>query len=136
MKLEEAYDFAIAENTKLYGALLDAIALMDQDRQARDLATNPDWKRDFLEAHGIPHEPPVTDLTPCPFCGGHPYRSQSLREGYENDREDPDAIAYFVRCNSCAAQGGWAKSKTGGDRLWRTRRKQEHVSMIQAGMPQ
>ena len=38
----------------LWRALLDALALIDQDRQARGLATNPDWKRDFLEAHGIP----------------------------------------------------------------------------------
>ena len=56
---------------------------------------------------------------PCPFCGGDPMPDRELRRGH--DRTDRDAWAYFLRCVSCAAQGGWAKSESGAIRLWNMR---------------
>jgi len=59
----------------------------------------------------------------CPFCGGRPTLAFGVRDGYEGYETDPDAIAWYVRCISCAAQGGWAKSKAGAWRLWNMREK-------------
>lgn len=58
---------------------------------------------------------------PCPFCGGEGQLHKELRSGYSMFRDDPDAWAYYVVCKSCAAQGGWAKNKYGGERLWEIR---------------
>ena len=57
----------------------------------------------------------------CPFCDGEPTLKQELRVGYEAERLDPDAIAFYYRCNCCAATGGWAKSATGALRNWNRR---------------
>jgi len=61
----------------------------------------------------------------CPFCGGDWVLDKSLRNGYKEHVTDPDAFAYFVRCVSCAAQGGWAKSESGAFRLWNRRLEAE-----------
>jgi hypothetical protein len=62
------------------------------------------------------------ELGPCPFCGGEPIPGNVLRDGYWIYRNDPDAFAYFIRCRSCAAQGGWSKSgEAGARRLWNMR---------------
>lgn len=63
-----------------------------------------------------------TQLLPCPFCGGEGISEKQLRDGFEHDRDDPDAYAYTVRCRSCAAEGGWSKSSHGGAAiLWNMR---------------
>lgn len=60
-------------------------------------------------------------LLPCPFCRGEGTMDLMLRNGYEQYQDDPDAWAHFVRCLSCAATGGWAKSVSGGIRNWNMR---------------
>ena len=57
----------------------------------------------------------------CPFCYGKPCRKRAIRNGYENRRDDPEAYAYFIRCISCAATGGWAKNQAGAIRCWNMR---------------
>lgn len=57
----------------------------------------------------------------CPFCDGDWILEKHLRDGYGENADDPDAFAYFVRCISCAAQGGWAKSENGAFHLWNLR---------------
>ena len=66
----------------------------------------------------------VSDLR-CPFCGGLGVLDSILRDGYENDQDDPDSQAYFIRCKSCASNGGWAKSPGGALRLWNMRAAQQ-----------
>lgn len=59
-------------------------------------------------------------LKRCPFCGGVAVRDNPLlRQGCEPT--EPDAYAYWIRCTSCAACGGWAKSWDGAERLWEMR---------------
>lgn len=65
----------------------------------------------------------TTALSKCPFCGGVARLDQTLRDGYQKCQEDEDAWAHFVICNSCAAQGGWAKSQSGAIRWWNTRKR-------------
>jgi Lar family restriction alleviation protein len=60
-------------------------------------------------------------LLSCPFCGGSPINDKTLRDGYESGSDDLDAYAYFIRCNSCAAHGGWAKTSAGAKRCWNMR---------------
>lgn len=55
----------------------------------------------------------------CPFCGGAPRMADVLRDGFA--RGEPDSIAYFLRCNSCAACGPWAKNIVGAMRMWKMR---------------
>jgi hypothetical protein len=69
--------------------------------------------------YSMPADP--TTLLLCPFCGGAPIEDRALRDGYANYPSDPDAYAYFIICRSCAAQGGWAKSASGGRRRWNMR---------------
>jgi hypothetical protein len=59
----------------------------------------------------------------CPFCGGNFVLDKTLREGYENMKGDPEAYAHFLRCVSCAATGGWAKTASGAIRWWNMRHK-------------
>ena len=59
----------------------------------------------------------------CPFCNGDPKRDKELRDGYQTMQDDPDAYAFFVRCVSCGAQGGWAKTEGNADRLWDMRHR-------------
>lgn len=66
--------------------------------------------------------PAKSDLLPCPFCKGEPIPDKTLRGvGYVGQEDDPDAWAYTVRCRSCAAEGGWAKTASGGERNWNMR---------------
>jgi hypothetical protein len=68
-------------------------------------------------------QPSVAEpLRECPFCDGDkPYPVKVLRDGYANFPNDPDAYAHTIRCRSCAAEGGWAKSATGAVRNWNRR---------------
>ena len=66
-----------------------------------------------------------TNPLPCPFCGGHPRLDKTLRDGYEDFKNDPDAYAYSLRCVSCAATGGWAKSESGAIMRWNMRKEGE-----------
>jgi len=64
------------------------------------------------------------ELKACPFCGGKRLMvDQTVRDGYAAYLyvNDPDAIAYDVRCLSCAATGGWARSEAVARRHWNTR---------------
>jgi hypothetical protein len=67
--------------------------------------------------------PPVTIIyLPCPFCGGFQTTVEAtLRDGCKPG--DFEAYAYSVRCLSCAATGGWAKSEAGALRCWTMRVK-------------
>lgn len=57
--------------------------------------------------------PAVLTLPPCPFCGG---------EGVlAHEYPDPSTCRWFVRCLSCGAEGGWAKTESGARRLWSMR---------------
>ena len=58
-------------------------------------------------------------MKPCPFCGGQGIASKVLRGGCKDG--EPDAWAYFIRCRSCAAEGGWMKTESGGLRMWNMR---------------
>jgi Lar family restriction alleviation protein len=62
-------------------------------------------------------------LLPCPFCGSTRVGlDKTLRDGYAGEFEsDPDAYAYAIRCGSCAAEGGWAKTGSGAHRYWNMR---------------
>lgn len=62
-------------------------------------------------------------LSPCPFCGGEGEMHKEMRSGYEKWPNDPDAYAFFVVCVSCAASGGWGKTKGSGRRWWNMRFK-------------
>jgi len=63
------------------------------------------------------------ELLRCPFCGGNPHLTSVLRDGYADYQDDPDARAYFYVCHSCAAEGGWGKSKGTALRCWNMRLK-------------
>ncbi len=65
----------------------------------------------------------LTSDTPClcPFCNGEPHLEKQLRDGYKQDSDDPDAWAYWLQCNTCAACGGWAKNQHGALHQWNTR---------------
>lgn len=68
-------------------------------------------------------KPENQKLLPCPFCGGKGFDDKVMRgPAYEDCPDDPDAWAYFVRCRSCAAHGGWAKSSVNGGRSQWNRR--------------
>lgn len=61
-------------------------------------------------------------LLPCPFCGSDRVTPDKvLRDGYRIFADDPDAYAHFVRCLTCAAQGGWKKSESGAAMMWNMR---------------
>ena len=63
-----------------------------------------------------------TEIKPCPFCGGNAELDRVLRDGYMGSRDDRDAFAYFYRCYSCAATGGWSKTgEAGARRAWNMR---------------
>lgn len=62
-----------------------------------------------------------TNLLPCPHCGGNGRPDYALRGGYTQDSTDPDALAHYIVCDSCAGQGGWAKSESGAIRNWNMR---------------
>jgi Lar family restriction alleviation protein len=75
--------------------------------------------------------PKAFDMTPlpCPFCGETKIHLGSvLRDGYATFQDDPDARAYYYICNSCACQGGWAKSATGALKHWNMRTEGPVVS--------
>ncbi len=75
----------------------------------------------------------VTFLT-CPFCGGEGIPSKDLRDGCLDG--EPDAYAHYVRCRSCAAQGGWTKTPGNAVRLWNTRQAvQETLQGATGGEP-
>lgn len=63
----------------------------------------------------------ANEVEKCPFCGGKAVLDSVLRDGYEKCPDDPDARAYFYRCMSCAAQGGWSKRQGGALRCWNVR---------------
>lgn len=67
------------------------------------------------------HDARLEELLPCPFCGGGAVEHSVLRDGYDKWPDDPDARAHSVRCRSCAAEGGWAKSASGARRWWNSR---------------
>lgn len=61
---------------------------------------------------------------PCPFCAATiTIIDATLRDGCRPG--EIDAFAYAVRCQSCAATGGWAKSETSAMRYWNMRSTQE-----------
>jgi len=62
----------------------------------------------------------------CPFCGGDTNIDKILRDGYEKYPDDPDAFAYVVRCISCAAEGGWAKTEGNAIRNWNMRSEKKN----------
>ena len=55
----------------------------------------------------------------CPFCGGGPIAESRLVEG--RTEGELDAFQYWIRCRSCAGQGGWSKSPSGALANWRMR---------------
>ncbi len=55
----------------------------------------------------------MDELKKCPFCGG----KGSIRFA-PHDEVDTE---YWIVCHSCAAQGGWMKSKGGAIRMWNMR---------------
>ena len=60
-------------------------------------------------------------LPACPFCGGKGSLDAEPRAGVPI--EDEEHLAYFVRCLSCAGQGGWAKTPGNAVRRWVQRSK-------------
>jgi Lar family restriction alleviation protein len=55
----------------------------------------------------------VSELKPCPFCGG-----EALMESMDAENGLPQ---YFVACRCCACEGPWEKSPAGASRLWNMR---------------
>jgi len=56
----------------------------------------------------------------CPFCGGTLHLGKQLRDGCEAG--EPDAWAYWLQCDLCAASGGpWAKKPFDAFYDWKTR---------------
>lgn len=53
---------------------------------------------------------------PCPFCGGKAYLDLCPRH-----ESGPDATAYYYRCLSCAATGGWGKCPGTAMHRWNMR---------------
>lgn len=51
----------------------------------------------------------------CPFCGGKPTLSTITADNGETH--------YNIRCLSCAAEGGWAKTPGNATRWWNMRQK-------------
>lgn len=52
----------------------------------------------------------------CPFCTG-----QGLLGQVPCDPAQPDVVAHYVRCRSCAAQGPRMKSASSAVRMWNLR---------------
>lgn len=64
------------------------------------------------------------ELRDCPFfgCSGAEAEiDRVLRDGYEDDRGDPDAYHYFITCPGCGSSGGQAKTRGNAVRNWNTR---------------
>jgi hypothetical protein len=60
-----------------------------------------------------------TTFYPCPFCKGLLVTIDTcIRYGYEDQRNDPDAFAWTVRCLCCAAIGPWYKTPGAAIRGW------------------
>lgn len=50
----------------------------------------------------------MTELKPCPFCGGSPrviVRQQKYLGQYEDGRKEL-LLGFYVKCNRCHARGG------------------------------
>lgn len=67
-----------------------------------------------------PEQSTMPDLR-CAYCDGILKEEATLREGYENCKDDPDAYAYYFSCVSCAGTTGWSKTKAGAVRIARMR---------------
>lgn len=55
----------------------------------------------------------MSELKPCPFCGGTKLKieSKSVLAGYNGLDQRVERITYSVRCNKCNARGGTASGK-------------------------
>ncbi len=75
---------------------------------------------------GEPTRPTVSDMLPCPFCGGRAYVARTDRFPEAPPDNDPDRFAYSGRCVTCAAQGPWNKtSREAAIRDWNKRPGEE-----------
>lgn len=70
-----------------------------------------------------------TELKVCPYCGGEGRldkdfrfpRYNFLRKLWARVLNEPEIWAYTILCRSCAATGGWAKTKGNAIRNWNMR---------------
>ena len=59
----------------------------------------------------------MSELKACPFCDGKGERLEIC--GVEKAETDESQL--YIRCKSCACEGGWAKSKAGAIFNWNLR---------------
>jgi Lar family restriction alleviation protein len=64
-----------------------------------------------------PWDVSTTEARACPHCGGEGLLDQEVI--HPEDKEE--GTQYWIRCRSCAATGGWSKTKAGAFRQWNMR---------------
>lgn len=57
----------------------------------------------------------IVTLKLCPFCTGKPIENTVTLDNGEKPKR------FYVSCRSCAAEGGWSKTRTGSVRWWNMR---------------
>jgi Lar family restriction alleviation protein len=63
----------------------------------------------------------MTDLKPCPFCGGEAYQ----KTAFPHDEDGLEMNLYIVGCKICDIEFSWLWDKEVAIRLWNTRNGEE-----------
>lgn len=117
--LAEAVKKATEEHPDLEGVgvtdVMKVFTSLNEDRfnaELENLMTPTPAAADAMEKLGAGSSP----LKDCPFCD-----AKELSLVLESEQVYEDRIEHFVRCGSCGAQGGWAKTEAGARHLWNMR---------------
>ena len=67
----------------------------------------------------------MTNLNPCPFCGGKKFHVNTKAKSYfikkQAEREKRDTSNYIVRCTGCGAKGPLKHSADEATAAWNLR---------------